>query len=294
MIKSMTGFGRGKASFAGGNVLIEVKTFNHKYLELSLKLPDSFQEAEEQVKKVIKKYISRGKLYLWMHYEQLSNPEQDIVIDHKKLSRYHELLKQIKKKLKLKDEISLQQLMSYPDIIVNRPPQQDKKLLQKAANSALVKAVDSLLKMRQREGRALAVDLSSRARQVEASLKKITVYLPQEINHFRNKLKEKTGKALDKNMNGMKKERIEAEVALFAKNCDIAEELTRLKAHITNFKATIKTSSEAGKVLDFIAQEIQREVNTIGAKSSDYRIAKEVIKIKSEIEKIREQVQNVE
>jgi uncharacterized protein (TIGR00255 family) len=288
----MTGFGKGKAAFAGGNVLIEVKTFNHKYFELSFKLPDNLQEIEEQIKKTIKKQISRGKFYLWVHFEQLDEPSQSIVIDHKKLARYYKLLKEIKKKLKLKDEITLAQLMSYPDIISVKQTQHNKRALYKSANLALSKALVSLMKMRKKEGAALGKDLLKRAKTIENSLQKVSVYLPREISHFRQALKKKAGQSVDKN--GIKRERIEAEVSLFAKNCDIAEEITRLKAHISNFKETIKSKEEAGKVLDFIAQEIQREINTIGAKSSDFRIAKEVIKVKGEIEKIREQVQNIE
>jgi len=288
----MTGFGKGKAAYAGGNIQIELKTFNHKYFESSYKLPDNLQEIETQVKNILKNQICRGKLYLWVHYEQLQDNSNDIVIDQKKLNRYYKLLKDIKKQLKLRDDISLAQLTAYPDIIVTKPAKENKKALYKAANMAISRALAALISMRKKEGLALYKDLSGRARTIEKSLQKISVYLPEEINGYRAKLNKKAKDCSDKN--GIKKERIEAEVALFAKSCDIAEEITRLKSHLANFKSSLKNAGEVGKVLDFIAQEIQREINTIGAKSSDFRIAKEVIKVKGEIEKIREQVQNVE
>ncbi|MFH1061475.1 MAG: YicC/YloC family endoribonuclease [Candidatus Omnitrophota bacterium] len=292
MIKSMTGFGKGKAAFADGNIQIELKTFNHKYFEISYKLPDNLQEIETQVKNTIKKQICRGKLYLWVHYEQLEDNSANIVIDQKKLNRYYTLLKDIKKQLKLKDDISLSQLMAYPDIIITKPAKENKKALHKAANLAISRALSALIGMRKKEGLALYKDLSDRAKTIEKSLQKVSVFLPEEINRFRTKLKKKVSSSSDKN--GVSRERVEAEVGLFAKSCDIAEEITRLKAHLANFKSTLKSADEVGKVLDFIAQEIQREINTIGAKSSDFRIAKEVIKVKGEVEKIREQVQNVE
>lgn len=288
----MTGFGKGKAAFAGGNIQIELKTFNHKYFELSYKLPDNLQEIEIQVKNIIKKQICRGKVYLWVHYEQLQDNSADIVIDQKKLNRYYKLLKDIKKQLKLKDDITLSQLTAYSDIIIKKPAQENKKALHTAANLAISRALTALVDMRKKEGLALYKDLFDRAKTIEKSLQKVSVFLPEEINRFRSKLKKKVSDSADKS--GIKRERIEAEVGLFAKSCDIAEEITRLKAHLTNFKSTLKSAGEVGKVLDFIAQEIQREINTIGAKSSDFRIAKEVIAVKSEVEKIREQVQNVE
>jgi uncharacterized protein (TIGR00255 family) len=153
-------------------------------------------------------------------------------------------------------------------------------------------ALCGLMKMRRHEGAALSRDLTLRARNIEKSLQKITMFLPKEIQHYRQKLKQKANNSLDKN--GQRNERVEVEVALFAKNCDISEEIVRLHAHLDNFRQTLKEKKEAGKILDFIAQEMQREINTVGAKSSDFNISKQVIFAKAEIEKIREQAQNVE
>ena len=154
------------------------------------------------------------------------------------------------------------------------------------------KALNNLVRMRRKEGAALCKDLLLRVRNINRSMLKIKGFLPKEINRYKKNLKKKVKISLDRN--GVRKERIASEVALFAKNCDITEELTRISAHLDNFKGTLKSAKEIGKMLDFIAQELHREINTIGAKSSDFNISKEVIFVKGEVEKIREQVQNIE
>jgi len=291
LIRSMTGFGKGKGVFKNGQVRIEVKTFNHKYLELSCKIPEFLQTFEEQIKKTIRKKVKRGKLYLWITYES-GDDSLGVAIDEKKLRRYYNLLKGIKKKFNLKGDLTLDQLLSLPDVITSKPKQENTRTLWRHTSAALDDALESLLKMRKKEGAALYKDLTQRCKNITKSLNKIKLLLPREITRYRSKLKKKIGSSSDKN--GFRRERIEAEVALFAKNCDVSEELTRIAAHIDNFKSTLKGSSESGKVLDFIAQELHREINTVGAKSSDFMISREVIFIKGEVEKIREQVQNIE
>ncbi len=292
MIKSMTGFGKGVVNFKDARISVEVKTFNHKFFELSCKLPQNLQPLEEQIKKIIRKKVRRGKLYLWVNYEQTYDKSLDIKLDEKKLKRYYTLLKNVKKKFDLKDEITLNQLLSFPDIIVCEPKKENIKHLQRCTLAALEKALNNLVRMRRKEGSALNKDLLLRLRNISKSVGKIKGFLPKEINRYKQNLKKKVGKSQDKN--GLRRERVEAEVALFAKNCDITEELTRISAHLVNFRNTLKSPNEVGKVLDFIAQELHREINTVGAKSSDFQISKEVIFVKGEVEKIREQMQNIE
>lgn len=288
----MTGFGKGVVNFKDARISVEIKTFNHKFFEQSLKLPQNLQPIEEQVKKEIRKKIKRGKLYLWVNFETTYDKSQDIKLDDKKLKRYYTLLENAKKKFKLKDDITLSQLLSFPDVIISEPKKENKKVLWRSMLNALDKALVNLTKMRKKEGIALNKDLLERIRNIGKSVVKIKSFLPKEINKYKQNLKRKAGKTLDKN--GMRRERIDAEVALFAKNCDIAEELTRISAHLANFRSTLRSKNEVGKMLDFIAQELHREINTVGAKSSDFQISKEVIFVKGEVEKIREQVQNVE
>lgn len=292
MIKSMTGFGKGVVNFKDARISVELKTFNHKFFEHSLKLPQNLQLIEEQVKKEIRKKVRRGKLYLWVNCETTYDKSLDIKLDEKRLKRYYGLLKQAKKKFNLKDDITLNQLLSFPEVIVSEPKKENKKILWRSTLNALEKALSNLIKMRRKEGAALNKDLLLRLRNIAKSVVKIKSFLPKEINKYKQNLKRKVGKVKDKN--GMRRERINAEVAIFARSCDIAEELTRISAHLVNFKSTLRSTNEVGKMLDFIAQELHREINTVGAKSSDFQISKEVIFVKGEIEKIREQVQNIE
>ena len=292
MIKSMTGFGKGVVNFKDARISVEVKTFNHKFFELSYKLLQNLQPIEEQIKKEIRKKVRRGKLYLWVNCEQTYDKSLDIKLDEKKLKRYYTLLKNVKKKFNLNDNITLSQLLSFPEVIVCEPKKENAKILYRSTLAALEKALNNLVRMRRKEGSALNKDLLLRIRNIAKAVVKIKGFLPKEINRYKQNLKRKVGKAQDKN--GLRRERIEVEVALFAKNCDIAEELTRISAHLVNFKNTLKSTNEVGKVLDFIAQELHRETNTVGAKSSDFQISKEVIFVKGEVEKIREQVQNIE
>ncbi len=292
MIKSMTGFGKGVVNFKDARISVELKTFNHKFFEHSLKLPQNLQLIEEQVKKEIRKKVRRGKLYLWVNCETTYDKSLDIKLDEKRLKRYYGLLKQAKKKFNLKDDITLNQLLSFPEVIVSEPKKENKKILWRSTLNALEKALSNLIKMRRKEGAALNKDLLLRLRNIAKSVVKIKSFLPKEINKYKQNLKRKVGKVKDEN--GMRRERINAEVAIFARSCDIAEELTRIFAHLVNFKSTLRSTNEVGKMLDFIAQELHREINTVGAKSSDFQISKEVIFVKGEIEKIREQVQNIE
>ncbi|MCG2711937.1 MAG: YicC family protein [Candidatus Omnitrophica bacterium] len=292
MIKSMTGFGKGVVDFKDARISVELKTFNHKFFELSCKLPQNLQPIEEQIKKEIKKKVRRGKLYLWVNCEQTYDKSLDIKLDEKKLKRYYTLLKNAKKKFNLKGDITLSQILSLPEVIISEPKKENKKILWRSTFNALEKAINKLISMRRKEGAALNKELLLRVSNITKSVLRIKIFLPKEINKYKQNLKRKVGKAYDKN--GVLRERIETDVALFAKNCDITEELTRISAHLVNFKNTLKSPNEVGKVLDFIAQELHRETNTVGSKSSDFQISKEVIFIKGEVEKIREQVQNIE
>ncbi|MFH1094559.1 MAG: YicC/YloC family endoribonuclease [Candidatus Omnitrophota bacterium] len=292
MIKSMTGFGKGAVNFKDARISVELKTFNNKFFELSCKLPHNLQSIEEQIKKVIRNKVRRGKLYLWVNFEQTYDKTLDIKLDEKKLKRYYTLLKNAKKKFNLKDDITLHQLLSLPEVIISEPKKENIKILHRATLAALEKALNNLVSMRCKEGAALNKELLMRVRNIAKSVLRIKGFLPKEINRYKQSLKRKAAKLQDKN--GSIRERIATEAALFAKNSDITEELTRISAHLVNFKNTLKIPNEVGKVLDFIAQELHREINTVGAKSSDFQISKEVIFVKGEVEKIREQVQNIE
>ena len=292
MVKSMTGFGKKAVSFDSGTINVELKTFNHKFCDLSCKLSENLYCFEKDIKKRIRKQITRGKVYIWINYERALDDDLNLIVDKRKLKRYYSLLQSIKQEFALKDGITLTHLLSFSGIIVPKHHKENKILLRRFLLEALDSALENLVKMRQKEGNALYKDVIIKVKNIEKSLQKINVYVPEQIYQYEQRLKQKLSNLIGKEE--LFKDRLQTEVSVFAKNCDVNEELSRLSAHVENLKDTLLSNVEVGKMLDFIAQEAQREVNTIGAKSSDCRIAKEVILIKAEIEKIREQVQNVE
>jgi uncharacterized protein (TIGR00255 family) len=292
MIRSMTGFGRAEARFQNGKVVAEVKTVNHKFFDISLKLAESVMPFEEKIKDVLQKNIKRGKVNLSISYDGTISKDVKVEINDKVAKNYYNALSGMRKKLGLKDEIALKDLITLPGVVNYSIIEKELVKLWPRIKDALDEAMRRLVKEREKEGKALYVDLASRAKAIDKMVSVIKASTHVNIEEYRKKFSDRikdltNGREVDMG-------RLEMEVAIYAKNSDISEEITRLKNHLSNFKATLTETGEAGKKLDFIAQELHREINTIGSKASDFRIAKNVIEIKSEIEKIREQVKNLE
>jgi uncharacterized protein (TIGR00255 family) len=292
MVKSMTGFGRAETRFGNGKVVVEAKTVNHKFLDLSLKLAESVMPFEEKIKDILQKSIKRGKVNLNISYDGTIAKSVKVDINDKVAKEYHASLTAMRKKLGLKDEVSLKDIITLPGVINYTITEKEFVKLWPKVKEALDEAVRRLVKEREKEGKALYADLAMRAKAIDKMVSVIKASTHVNIEEYRKKFSDKikdltNGRDVDMG-------RLETEVAIYAKNSDISEEITRLKNHLVNFKSTLSEPGETGKKLDFIAQELHREINTIGSKASDFRIAKNVIEIKSEIEKIREQVKNLE
>ena len=288
----MTGFGRAEARFQNGKVVAEIKTINHKFLDLSLKVADSILPFEEKIKEMLQKNVKRGKVILNISYDGTISRDVKVEINDKAARTYYNALSVMRKKLGIKDEITLKDLVSLPGVVNYSISERAFAKLWPRVKDAMDQALRRLTKDRQKEGRALHDDLASRVRAIDKMVSVINSSTHVSIDEYRKKFSEKikdltNGRDVDMG-------RLEMEVAIYAKNSDISEEITRLKNHLSNFRSTIAESGEVGKKLDFIAQELHREINTIGSKASDFRISKNVIEIKSEIEKIREQVKNLE
>lgn len=292
MIKSMTGFGVGASKFEEGDIKVEIKTLNHKFFELASRLPNGLSFLEMMVKDQMQKKIKRGRVTLGISLERKNEPQKSVSVDKVLARKYKNILSDLKGSLDLKGEIKLEQIASLPDVLKFKAKQEDYSKYIKPIKEAIDAALVKVIKMRQKDGAFIYKDLYKRAKEIEISLMNIKKRSPLVIKQYRDRLW-KTLK-LPKIANSEDAERLEREVALFAKNCDISEEVSRMYSHAKSFIETLKQKEEAGRTLDFIAQELYREVNTIGAKASDYKIQEKVIKIKSQIEKIREQVQNVE
>ncbi|MBN3038744.1 MAG: YicC family protein [Candidatus Omnitrophica bacterium] len=292
MIKSMTGYGKGRAIDQNGTFTVEIRSLNHKYFDLICRLPNNLSIFEDRVRDHVKKQIRRGRVSLSVSWESKRKAGVPFSLNTQVAKKYHQEMMKLKKNLGLKDDIGITEIISMPEVITYKQPKDEAQLLWPQLKRALDHALQKLQRMREAEGKRLQKDLVKRLRVIRAYLGNIENHLPKVIEKYRENLFRKV-----KSFSGIKKpdrERIAEEVALFVRNSDVSEELTRIKSHLEGFKSALRTPKETGKEADFIAQEMFREANTIGAKASSFRISRWVIKIKSQIEKVREQLQNVE
>jgi uncharacterized protein (TIGR00255 family) len=262
-------------------------------LEITCKFPNSIIFFEDKVKLALQKHIKRGKVYYNLIYEGTSPHADSLFIDKQLAKNYYHKLSYLGKMFNIKDNINMHDLISIPGILGYKTTESDVSKLWPAVDSATKLAIGKLIADREKEGRAIYSDLKKRLKKIQRYVDMIKDKANANVDGYKKKLEERI-KEISGNNKLINNDRLEMEVAIYAKNSDISEEINRLKSHIKNFHKTIEGDGETGKKLDFIAQELHREVNTIGSKSNDYTISKAAIEIKSEIEKIREQVKNLE
>jgi uncharacterized protein (TIGR00255 family) len=291
MVKSMTGFGRAELKSKYGKFSLEIKSLNHRYFELSCRFPNHLSSLEDRLKEVLAKRIKRGRINLTLSYEKTPQAEQLLELDEQLAKRYLQLLARLKKKLRLEGELRLEQFLTLPGLIAYEPIKENTEALWPTIQQLTAAALQRLLVTREKEGRRLGLDLLLRTKKIALLAKKIERQIPKVISSYRHKLNQRIEEILCRKE--VSRMRLEEEIALFAKNCDISEELTRIKSHLRNFQEVL-AKEETGRQLDFIVQELQRETNTLSAKAQDYTISRWAIDIKSELEKMREQIQNIE
>jgi uncharacterized protein (TIGR00255 family) len=288
----MTGFGKGEASTPNGNFLVEIRSVNHRYGEISVRMPRTFSLFENDVKRLVASVLKRGKIDISVQWEEAASahavPQLDLVVAR----GYYDAYMRLSKELNLPQDAPLSLIMSQKGVVKEVAAQIDETELQPQLMAAVQAAVTALEGMRNREGEALASDLQARRAQVAEWSALIGERTPLMVTEYRQKLKSR----LDQLLEGaeMDESRLAQEVALLADRCDITEELVRLSSHFNQFDEALHSSEPVGRKLDFLMQEMNREVNTIGSKSNDSGITGLVIQIKAEMEKMREQVQNVE
>ena len=292
MIRSMTGFGRGEATFKNGKVTIEIKTVNHKFFDATLKLPNGISAFEDRIKELLQKKVNRGKVNLNLIYDGVLLKAERIAINRKTAKNYYDELTRLKKYLGLEDAVTTKDLVALPGVLTYVALDENLSKLWPTVKAALDKALGKLTKDREKEGHSTYLDLMKRAKNIERMMAVIKSRAHLNIEEYRRRFADRVkdltgGRDIDRG-------RLEMEVAIYAKNSDISEEIARLKNHLSNFMKTIAGNGEVGKKVDFIAQELHREINTIGSKASDFKISKNVIEVKGEIEKIREQAKNLE
>ncbi|MBF0494797.1 MAG: YicC family protein [Candidatus Omnitrophica bacterium] len=294
-IKSMTGFGAGSVQTPYGAITAEIKTLNHKHLSIASTPFEGIFLLEERLREVIEKRVLRGKVFVKIVRDAANQerPIKEVFINDNLVSVYLKKFREMQKKYSLDGNLKISDIINLPGVIEQDKDNREETMWPHIKKATLI-ALDELMCYRVKEGEKLAKDLAKRVTLMNTALENIKKYAKESIEEYRGKISAKMSEAAD-NKRNTDNVRIEEEVALFARNCDISEEVVRLGNHIEAYEECLKkVKCDVGKKLDFIAQEMHREINTIGAKANDYRIANLVIEIKSEIEKSREQLKNIE
>ena len=294
MIKSMTGFGRSEYSDGKRNITVEIKSVNHRYSDISVKMPRRYGFAEDKVKNIVKSRLRRGKIDVSIMVENITENDINIKLNEPIARQYYENLKTLQSTFELCGDISLRLLATMPDVMKAIPDVDDEEEITGAILIPVEEAAANLENMRTIEGEKLAEDLLIKGEKIKTLLDKIAERAPLVVVDYTAKLRERIAELLAGSA-VVPEDRILTEAAIFADKCAIDEEITRLNSHLLQLKKIIGSDNEAeGKKLDFLVQEMNREANTIGSKANDITITNYMLEIKSESEKIREQVQNIE
>ncbi len=292
MIHSMTGYGRRQAPWQDGSMTVEMRSVNHRFLEISCRLPRPLSHLEDSFKKAVQQRCTRGRIDITVTVQGGKSRTGSANLDQLLAKQYHEALRTLKKTLKLSGSIDLALMAGLRDVIlVSDQPAEDPKLA-KVAQQLTTQALSELDAMRTREGKALAEDMSARIQTLRKHKTVIAARTPFLAQETFGKMKLRVEKLLGSEIPDLP--RLYQELAVYADRGDITEEIVRLDSHMVQFEETLGRAESVGKTLDFLLQEIGREVNTIGSKANDAEIAGHVVQMKAELERIREQVQNVE
>ena len=294
MIKSMTGFGRGEYTDGKRSIIAEIKSVNHRYSDITVKMPRRYTFAEDKIKNTVKEKVRRGKVDVSIIVDNIAENDVNIRLNTMLAKQYYDNLTELRSEFDLSGDISLQFMASLPDVMKAIPDVEDEEEITNAILIPVAEAAANLEKMRAVEGEKLAEDLIAKGEHVKEILDRIEERAPQVVVDYTAKLKERIQELVGSAVQ-IPEDRILVEAAVFADKCAIDEEITRLNSHLIQLRNIIEKSSQPeGKKLDFLVQEMNREANTIGSKANDITITNYMLEIKSEIEKIREQVQNIE
>ncbi|AYA99456.1 YicC/YloC family endoribonuclease [Lachnoanaerobaculum umeaense] len=292
MIKSMTGFGRAEEITGDYKLSIEIKSVNHRYLDLNIKMPRRFFPFEAEIRNVVKKYVSRGKVDLFINYLDFKDKASGVYLNKNIVKKYLDIGLELCKDYKITDDLKVSHILNLPDVISIDEPKLDEEEIKALLFKVLEEACKSFYYTREAEGEKLLEDVSSKLELLTSTTDDIRERYPIVLEEYKNKLLLKVNELL--NGAGIEENRIATEVTLFADKICVDEEVVRLISHINAMSDEMKLDIGIGRKLDFIAQEMNREANTILSKSTDLNISNYAIILKTEIEKIREQIQNIE
>ncbi|MGF9965573.1 YicC/YloC family endoribonuclease [Bacillus rhizoplanae] len=291
MISSMTGFGRAKVENDAFQITVEMKSVNHRFLEMNIRLPKQMMVFEDKIRKLIAEQVGRGRIEVSIIVEGEGLVERKLRVDWSLLEQYKLIMEEAKDKFQLQDSITLQQLITMPEVTAIEEVENVNETFEHSFYEAVRRAASMLKTMRDGEGERLHKDLEHRLQEIHTCVHAIVPYAPSVIQKYRerleNRLKELHNQELEE-------QRLLTEIAVFADRCDIHEELVRLQSHLEQFQEALQSTEPVGRKMDFIVQEMHREINTIGSKANDLTISKYVVEMKNNLEKIREQVQNIE
>ncbi len=293
MIRSMTGFGHGEVSNdKNQKVTVEMKSVNHRYCDISLKLPKKLAMFEANIRNIMKEYASRGKIDIYVSYEDLSETAVSLHYNQAMAAEYMQVFKKMQEDFGIETKITAEALAKYPEVVTLEEVQQDEEVWWELLEAALRQAAEKFVETRTIEGANLKRDLLGKLDQMAADVAFIEERSPQIIAEYRSKLEEKVKEFLEDST--IEENRIAAEVTLYADKIAVDEEIVRLQSHISSMTDVLESDESIGRKLDFMAQEMNREANTILSKSSDVDLADHAIELKTNVEKVREQIQNIE
>lgn len=292
MIKSMTGFGRAVAETDGYVITVEIKSVNHRYFEFSSRIPRQYGFLDDKLKSYINSRVSRGKVECYVSIDALNTEAAQVVVNNTLASAYVSALKELSKNYDLKEDFGASTVARFQDVLIVKKADEDEEKIWRYVKSVTDTALDKFIAMRTVEGEKMKNDISSRADYILSCVEYIEKRSPETIKEYNDKLVERVHDLIGDV--SLDEGRVIQEVAIYADKVAVAEETVRLRSHLDQLKAFINADEPVGRKMDFLVQEINRETNTIGSKANDVDIARKVVDIKAEVEKIREQIQNIE
>ena len=292
MIKSMTGFGRAQETVDGMTVTVELKSVNHRYFEFTAKVPRTYGFLEEKLKSFLNARVSRGKMECYVSIENLEESDMEVVVNPSLAKGYVDALRTLSETFGLKEDYSAISIAKFPDVLTLRKAPADEEKIWNAVQKVTELAVERFVTMRETEGEKLRADILSKADTILEHVAFVESRSPQTVREYHEKLRQRMEELLENTQ--VDEQRLLTEAAIFADKVAVDEETVRLRSHISQLREFLNADEPIGRKLDFLVQEMHRESNTIGSKAQDVEIAKRVIAIKAEVEKIREQVQNIE
>ncbi len=292
MLKSMTGYGRSQQIIDGRDILVEIKSVNHRYFEYNARVPRAYGYLEEKMKSLINTSVSRGKVDVNVSVYTVEGKDAQVQINLELARGYTNALRSIKEELNLSDNLSLSSISRFSDIFLVTKTVEDEEVIWNEVKQVAQEALDKFIAMRIVEGERMLADVNARLNQIEEYVTKIEELAPKTVSEYKEKLYSKIKEVLE--TKSVDDQRVLTEVAIFSEKIAVDEETVRLRSHLKQFRTLIDTDEPIGRKLDFLVQEVNREVNTIGSKCQDLAVTAIVVEMKSEIEKIREQIQNIE